>query len=53
MYSRDINTRRGEELFNLKNNVGMRTDRYKLAQINLSWNLDSFFPKWSEVLEQT
>lgn len=51
-YSRDINTRKGEELLKLKNNVGRRTNVYKLTWINLSWNLDHFFPKWSEVLEQ-
>lgn len=30
-YSRDINTRKGEELFKLKNTVGKRTNGYKLA----------------------
>jgi len=51
-YSRDINTRRGEELFKLKNNVGMGTNGCKVARINLSRNLDHFFHKWSEVLER-
>lgn len=30
-YSRDINTRKGEELLKLKNNVGRRTNVYKLT----------------------